>query len=121
MKSKRLKVMVSSNVYGIEELLEKIYSLLIGFGYEVWMSHKGTMPVFSNVSALDNCLQSVNKCDLFLGLITTQYGSSGTADLSFTHQEMNRAIEIKKPRWVLVHDHVVFARRFLLDMGCCGH
>ncbi|MBU4262045.1 MAG: hypothetical protein KKC76_09260 [Proteobacteria bacterium] len=41
-------ILVSSTVYGIEELLERIYTLLTAFGYEVWMSHKGTMPVFSD-------------------------------------------------------------------------
>lgn len=70
MKAKKLKIMVSSTVYGIEELLERIFTLLVSFGYEVWMSHKGTMPVFSNQSALENCLEAVKKCDLFLGIIS---------------------------------------------------
>ena len=65
--SERAVVMVSSTVYGIEELLERIYTLLTAFGYEVWMSHKGTMPVFSTGTAFDNCIRAVEKCDLFLG------------------------------------------------------
>jgi hypothetical protein len=69
-KNEKLVIMVSSTVYGIEELLDRIYTLLTVFGYEVWMSHKGTLPVFSNRSAFDNCLTAVEKCDLFLGLIT---------------------------------------------------
>lgn len=119
MKSKKLKIMVSSTVYGIEDLLERIYTLLIAFGYEVWMSHKGTIPVHSNKSNVDNCLDAVEQCDLFLGIITTYYGSSGhdRSELSITHQEMIKAIELKKPRWLLVHDHVVFGRQFLKDLG----
>jgi hypothetical protein len=74
-KAKKLTVMVSSTVYGIEELLDRIYSLLTGYGYEVWMSHKGTLPVVSHRTAFENCLAAVEKCDLFLGLITPQYGS----------------------------------------------
>lgn len=31
----KLKIMVSSTVYGIEELLERVYTLLTSFGYEV--------------------------------------------------------------------------------------
>lgn len=46
-KKKRLIIMVSSTVYGIEELLERIYTILTTFGYEVWMSHKGAVPVTS--------------------------------------------------------------------------
>jgi len=116
---KKLIIMVSSSVYGIEELLDRIYSLLTSFGYEVWLSHKGTMPVNSSKSALDNCLQAVNDCDLFLGIITPCYGSSkaDASGLSFTHQEMKKAIETRKPRWFLAHSNVVFARQLLRDLG----
>ncbi len=43
----RPTILVSSTVYGIEELLDRIYMVLTTFGYEVWMSHKGTLPVRS--------------------------------------------------------------------------
>lgn len=111
-------IMVSSTVYGIEELLDRIYVLLTSFGYEVWMSHKGTMPVSSSRSAFENCLRSVERCDLFLGLITPNYGSGiDKGALSITHQELLKAIELNKPRWLLAHDHVVFARSLLRYLG----
>jgi hypothetical protein len=112
-------IMVSSTVYGIEELLERIYTLLTSFGYEVWMSHKGTTPLLSNRSAFENCIQAVAKCDLFLGMITPFYGSGldETEGVSITHSELRRALELKKPRWLLSHDHVVFARSFLSNLG----
>jgi len=119
MAKKKLTVMVSSTVYGIEELLERIYAILTRFGYDVWMSHKGTVPVTSTKSAFDNCLHAVEQCDLFLSLITSQYGSGkeDTAALSITHQELLRAIELNKPRWILAHDQVVFARTLLNNLG----
>lgn len=40
----KLTVVVSSTVYGIEELLERVYTLLTSYGYEVWMSHKPIPP-----------------------------------------------------------------------------
>lgn len=118
---KKMVVLVSSTVYGIEELLDRIYTLLTAFGYEVWMSHKGTMPVFSDRSAFDNCIKAVERCDLFLGLITPYYGS-GVAEgkVSITHQELRKAIEFKKPRWLLAHDYVVFARKLFDDLGYKG-
>lgn len=121
-KKKKLVVMVSSTVYGIEELLERIYAILTRFDYEVWMSHKGTVPVISTRSAFENCLHAVEQCDLFLSLITTHYGS-GKEDataLSITHQELLRAIELNKPRWILAHDQVVFARTLLTNIGYSG-
>lgn len=118
-KKKKLIVMVSSTVYGIEELLERIYAILTRFGYEVWMSHKGTVPVISTKSTFDNCLHAVEQCDLFLSIVTTHYGS-GKEDagaISITHQELLKAIEINKPRWILAHDQVVFARTLLTNLG----
>jgi hypothetical protein len=120
----KLTIVVSSTVYGIEELLERVYTLLTSYGYEVWMSHKGTLPVRSDRTAFENCLAAVEKCDLFLGIITPYYGSGRDLkkpeELSITHQEMRLAIELKKPRWILAHDHVVFARSLLANLGFQG-
>ncbi|MES3084794.1 DUF4062 domain-containing protein [Sphingomonas faeni] len=117
-KGKKPIIMVSSTVYGIEELLDRIYAVLTQFGYEVWSSHAGTMPTNSAISAFDNCIQAVKDCDLFLGLITPYYGSGVVgADISITHKELSTAIELNKPRWLLAHDHVVFARKLLEKLG----
>ncbi len=118
-KKKPLIVMVSSTVYGVEELLERIYAILTRFGYEVWMSHKGTVPVISTKSAFENCLHAVEQCDLFLNLITTHYGSGkeDAASRSITHEELLHAIDLNKPRWILAHDQVVFARTLLSNVG----
>jgi hypothetical protein len=64
MKPKKLTIPVSSPVYGIEELLERIYSYLTAFGYELWLSHKGTVAVNPNESNADNCLKAVSISDL---------------------------------------------------------
>jgi hypothetical protein len=102
-------------VYGYEEFLESIYALLETFGYDVVMSHKGTVPIDPELSAMNNCLEAVKECDLFLGLILPRYGSGkeSTDGLSITHREALRAIEVNKPRWFLVHEHVAIARQLL--------
>lgn len=112
---RRLSILVSSVVYGYEDLLESIYALLDGFGYDVVMSHKGTVPVDPDQSAMTNCLEAVQRCELFLGLILPRYGSGKEAPdaLSITHREALRAIEVSKPRWFLVHEHVAIARQLL--------
>lgn len=119
--AKKLIVLVSSTVYGVEELLDRVYTLLTGFGYEVWMSHKGTVPVRSDRTAFENCLAAVEKCDLFLGIITPNYGSGQDKqkpnELSITHQEVQKAIQLNKPRWILAHEHVVFAWSLLKNLG----
>lgn len=115
---KPMTIMVSSTVYGIEELLEQVYALLSGFGYEVWCSHKGTVRVYPNLTAFEDCIEAVKRCDLFLSIITTHYGTGKVGGgLSFTHQELLKAIAMKKPRWVLAHDHVPFARAIFRKLG----
>lgn len=114
----RPTIMVSSTVYGVEELLERIYAVLTGFGYEVWSSHMGTMPTTSTLNAFDNCIQAVRNCDIFLGLITPRYGSGlAPGEISITHKELITAIELNKPRWLLAHHNVVFARSLLRQLG----
>jgi hypothetical protein len=43
-KGQRPTILVSPTVYGLEELLDRIYTVLTAFGYEVWMSNKVTVP-----------------------------------------------------------------------------
>jgi len=109
------KVLVSSAVFGEENLLEAIYADLDAYGYEVLMSHKGTIPVDPSVSAMESCLKAVNECDLFLGIILPRYGSGKEEKdgLSITHREAIRAIDRGVPRWFLVHEHVALSRQLL--------
>jgi len=117
-KKRKPIIMVSSAVYGIEELLEQIFGILNTAGFTVWMSHKGTVPVDPQKSNFDNCLAAVDACDMFLGILTTKYGSGRDADgPSITHREILRALELEKPRWFLAHNDLVFARGLLRDLG----
>jgi len=117
--SKPLRIMVSSAVYGIEELLEGIYALLTDYGYEVWMSHKGTVPIRPNMSASDSCLYAAENCDIFLGIITPWYGSgrNNKDELTVTHEELLRAFATDRPRWFLVHQDIPKIWRLLRAMG----
>ena len=121
MKRKKLSIMVSSTVYGIEELLERVFSQLLQYGYEVKMSHKGTVWAPSNRDNKQNCLKAVEEADLFLGIVTPVYGSSANPsnwnDKSITHLEFLKAIELNKPRWILTDERVFFIRNVLRKYG----
>jgi hypothetical protein len=100
--------------------LEQIFGILNGAGFTVWMSHKGTVPVNSQKSNFDNCLAAVEACDLFLGILTTHYGSgkdNESGGPSITHLEITRALKLDKPRWFLAHHDLIFARSLLGDLG----
>ena len=102
-------------VYGYEDFLESIYAILGNFSYEVLMSHNGTIPIDPQISAMSSCLKAVEQCDVFLGIILPRYGSGKEEGQphSIVHREAIRAIELNKPRWFLVHEHVAIARQLL--------
>jgi len=108
-------MMISSSVYGSQSLLRQTYATLLGFGYQVICSPIGTMSVNPNQSNLDNCLQAVAECDVFVGFIRPVYGSGRDSkhDKSITHLELEKAIELNRPRWMLAHSSVVKMRSLL--------
>jgi hypothetical protein len=117
-KQTKLTVMVSSSVRHKEPMLDQVYGVLDGFGYKVWMSYRGTVPIIPGKSTFDSCLIAVQRCDLFFGIITPHYGSGAVlGDLAITHRELLKAIELGKPRFMLAHEQVVTARRLLMDLG----
>lgn len=111
------KLMVSSTVYGSEDLLDSIYKRL-SEKYNVFMSHKGTVINNSKNSCFQDCRKAVEDCDIFLGIITPSYGSglSKSNPFSITHQEMSLAKELDKKRYFIVNDKVIFSSNFLEDM-----
>lgn len=112
-------IMVSSAVYGWEDLLEQIFSYLETFGYEVYMSHMGTVPLGPRENQFDACIRAVETCDIFLSILLPRYGSGKESpdEPSITHRELMRAVELEKPRYSLVHHHIPIARKVLTDYG----
>ncbi|MCU0612676.1 MAG: DUF4062 domain-containing protein [Candidatus Eisenbacteria bacterium] len=100
-------------MYGFEDQLTQIVAVLAGFGYRVWSSHFGTIPVDPGRSNLQNCLEAVARCDVFLGIIRPHYGSGRIGERSIVHEEMLAAVTQQKPRWFLVHHDVAVARQLL--------
>lgn len=109
----KLKIMVASTVYRFEEQLKQLCGVLESFGYEVWNSDLGTLPVDPRISNLENCILGVRNCDLVLGVILPFYGSGIVGERSITHEEIREAVRLGKPRFLVVHHHVTFARNLL--------
>ena len=109
-----IKIFVSSTVYDFESQLDTVYSTLDSYGYDVMMSHKGTIPLDSKLSNLENCLIGVEKSDVFLGFIRPLIGTGvlKPGERSITAQEFEKAYAMNMPRFVLADYRVVFAREF---------
>ncbi|OJV56342.1 MAG: hypothetical protein BGO31_14740 [Bacteroidetes bacterium 43-16] len=116
-KRNHIKVFVASTIYNFEYPLKQIYELLDGYGYDVLMSHQGTILLDSLQSNLQNCLNGVEECDIFLGFIRPDYGSGVLEKdgLSITHQEFEAAYMRNIPRFVLADYRVAFTRSLFKD------
>ncbi len=108
---RKIKIMVSSSVYGFENELEQVIATLRSLGYHVLNSHIGAIKVHPRLSNFKNCLLAVEECDLFLGIIRPYMGTGIIGGRNITFEEMKKAIELKKPYWFLVHRDVVFASK----------
>ncbi len=110
-----IKVFVSSTVYDFETILRNIFIMLDGFGYDVYMSKEGTIPLNSRLSNLVNCVNGVDECDVFLGIVRPLIGSGvlEKGARSITAQEFDRAIELGMLRFILADYRVEFAHKFL--------
>lgn len=106
----KVKIMVGSTVYGFEDQLSSIVAQLNTMGFEVLNSHHGSIKVNPKLSNLDNCLNAVKECDLFLGIIRPYCGTGNIGEKNITFEEIKEAIRLEKPYWFLVHRDVVFAR-----------
>ena len=115
-KKSEIKIMVGSTVYGFEDQISQIVAQLNTLGYQVLNSHHGSIKVNPNLSNIDNCLNAVEECDLFLGIIRPYYGTGNIGDKNITFEEIKKAVELKKPYWFLVHRDVVFARNLFKKM-----
>ena len=93
-KRNHIKVFVSSTVYDFETDLRRIFLTLDGFWYDVYMSKEGTIPLDSRLSNLINCVNGVEECDIFLGIVRPLIGSGvlEKGGRSITAQEFDKAI-----------------------------
>ena len=107
-----IKIMVSSTVYNFEKDLRQLCAAIESYKskeyqYQVLNSCIGSIYVAPGASNTEACLQAVDDCDFFFGIILPRYGSG------ITHQEFTRAIELDKPRGFLSHFSVRYARELL--------
>lgn len=110
-----IKIFIASTVYNFQTELNNIYKLLDSYGYDVNNSHKGTFLVDSSESNLDNCINAVKNCDVFIGFIRPDYGSGvlEKGGKSITHLEFETASSLKIPRFIMADYRVPFTRSLI--------
>lgn len=111
MDNQKIKIMISSSIYGFEDNIKQVAAYLEAREYEVISSHLGTVKVHPGMSNLDNCLLAVEECDVFLGFIRTNCGTGQIGDKNITFEEFKHAINLDKPYWFMAEHDVEFSRR----------
>lgn len=106
----KIEIMVASSVYGYEDQINQVCGLFEQMGYQPISSHHKTMPTDPSKSNLENCLIAAENCDAFFGVVRPFYGSGVIGETSITHEEMKKAIALKKPRWFVAHRDIRVAR-----------
>jgi len=118
----KLSIMVSSTVYSIRPLLKQVFGILTSYGHDVMMSDRLTVPVDPRKHNFESCLDAIEQCDLFFGIITPAYGTgiSDKDNRSITHLELLKAIELDKPRFMLCNQAVTSSRVLLNSLAFGG-
>ena len=99
--------MVASTVYQNRDLLLQICGILKTYGYHVINSEYGTLHPPLGMNNKKACIEAVDECDIFFGIINPMYSTG------ITHLEFKRAIAINKPRRFIAHGFVTFSRKLL--------
>jgi Domain of unknown function (DUF4062) len=113
-RKKRITVMVASTVYSNRDVLLQVCGMLNTYGYDVVNSEYGTLHPPLGQNNVAACIQAVNDCDIFFGLINPFYSTG------ITHLEFREAIRIDKPRRYMAHSFVVFSRKLLEQFMYAG-
>lgn len=109
-------IMVSSSVGGFKTQLNLIYAYLTQLGLNVVMSCEGTLKVNPKIGSFNSCLNAVENCDMFLGIIRQNCGSGNAGSCSITFEEFKRAKEKGKPCWYIIEEEVKTARMLLMNV-----
>lgn len=103
----QIKVMVATTVYPNRDFILQVCGMIQTYGYIVLNNEFGTVFPTLGSANVPICLDAVEECDIFFGLIQPKYSTG------ITHQEFQKACDLNKPRRFMAHSYVTFARKLL--------
>lgn len=97
------RVFISSTYYDLRHVRTAIREFVESLGFEVVLSEQFDVFYRHGESAQTSCLDEIKKCDMYILIIGTRYGSIFPNDtLSITHREYREAIEANLPIFAFV-------------------
>jgi len=90
------RVFISSTYYDLRHVRTAIRDFVESLGFEAVLSEQFDVFYQQGESVQTSCLDEIKKCDMYILIIGTRYGSIFPKDLlSITHREYREAIEAK--------------------------
>lgn len=113
------RVFVSSTYYDLRHVRTAVKEFLENLGFEAVLSEQFDVLYQRGISAQSACLEEIKKCDMYILIIGTRYGSIFPNDtLSVTHKEYREAVKANLPIFSFVDiyaydDYRVYCRNKL--------
>jgi hypothetical protein len=115
--TKNRKIWLSATSAGEQDQLDQIISVLKSLDYEVFNSHDFINTNQDNFD-IEKHLKVIASCDLFLGIINSQFIKTEASRENIFKKEFEKAIECKILYWYLVHRDVTFVRGLFKKLNC---
>ena len=101
------RVFISSTYYDLRHVRNAIKEFIEFIGFQPVLSEQFDVLYEHGKSAQQSCLDEIKKCDMYILIIGTQYGTIFPNDsLSITHREYKEAIQAKIPIFAFVDKYV---------------
>jgi len=101
------RVFISSTYYDMRHVRNAVKDFIESLGFEPVLSEQFDVFYQNGKSAQESCLDEINKCDMYILIIGTRYGSIYPNDtLSITHREYKKAAQAGLPIFTFVDAYV---------------
>lgn len=115
------RVFVSSTCYDLVDLRAELRAYLLEMGLDPLLSEHVEFGAETDRNSIETCLVKLEESDVVLCIIGTRYGGkllrAGYPDLSATHLEYRRAMELGKPLHFFVRDKTLGAHAIWKKQG----
>ena len=105
----RPRIFISSTFYDLKHVRYDLENFIRNLGYEPIMNDRGNIPYSSDRSLENNCYDEVSRCDILIGIIGNNYGTSSkdNDEKSISMEEISTAIRENKQVFVFVDKAVL--------------
>lgn len=102
------RVFISSTYYDMRHVRNAVKDFIDSLGFEPVLSEQFGVLYEHGKSAQQSCLDEINKCDMYILIIGTQYGNIFPNDtVSITHREYREALRANLPIFAFVDVYVL--------------